>query len=56
MNAPRLDLVPGLTQGAYVTDPNHALLSEDAWKAEGSNIGANGCNLTISFLSMNRAT
>lgn len=56
MSAPRLDLVPGLTQGAYVTDPNHALLSEDAWKAEGSNIGANGCNLTISFLSMNRAT
>ncbi len=52
----KLDLVGGLSQGAYVFDKAHRFLASDAWKVEGGNIGRNGANLTISFLSMNRAT
>lgn len=51
-----LDLVAGLTQGAYIFDKAHTLLASDAWKEGGGNIGRDGSNLTISFLSMNRAT
>ena len=52
----KLDLIGGLSQGAYVFDKAHRFLASDAWKVEGGNIGRNGANLTISFLSMNRAT
>lgn len=51
-----LDLIPGLLQGAYVFDKTHFLLASDAWKEGGGNIGMHGSNLTISFLSMNRAS
>lgn len=56
MSVPTLDLVAGLSQGAYVFDKAHKLLAPDAWKEVGANIGRDGSNLTISFLSMNRAT
>ncbi|MET1117194.1 MAG: glycosyltransferase [Comamonas sp.] len=55
MNDHDLGFVPGLSRGIYVFDKAHALLAEDAWKATGPNIGRNGENLTISFLSLNRA-
>lgn len=56
MTVHELDWVEGLTQRSYLLDKSHALLAQDAWKEAGPNIGRNGCNLTISFLSMNRAT
>lgn len=56
MGSHDLDLVPGLSSGLYVFDGAHALLASDAWKESGPNIGRNGQNLTISFLSMNRST
>lgn len=55
MERRELDLVPGLVHGVYVYDGAHSLLAADAWKDAGPNIGKNGENLTISFLSMNRA-
>lgn len=51
-----LGLVEGLSQAAYVFDPRHALLAGDAWKEDGPNIGISGANLTIAFLSYNRAS
>lgn len=51
-----LNTIPGLSQGVYVFDKAHSLLASDAWKECGGNIGRDGANLTISFLSMNRAS
>lgn len=51
-----IELVPGLARGLYAFDRKHALLAADAWKDGGPNIGVDGRNLTISFLSMNRTT
>lgn len=51
-----LHLVSGLSERSYVVDKAHALLAQDAWKKSGPNIGCDGSNLTITFLSMNRAT
>lgn len=48
--------IAGLQQGVYISDTNHALLASDAWRLEGPNIGLNGNNLTITFLSLNRAS
>lgn len=56
MDNQELDIVPGLSRGLYVFQNSHALLAADAWKESGPNIGKNGENLTISFLSMNRST
>jgi len=56
MNGPDLDIIPGLSRGLYVHDKAHALLAIDSWKEAGPNIGKNGENLTISFLSMNRSS
>ncbi len=56
MNVSGLNLIPGLSQGAYVFDKAHSLLASDGWKEGGGNIGRDGSNLTISFLSMNRST
>lgn len=51
-----LDIIPGLSHGLYVYDNAHTLLAEDASSKNGPNIGENGKNLTISFLSMNRSS
>lgn len=56
MSVHALDLIAGLSQGGYVLDKAHTLLAQDAWKESGPNIGRDGSNLTITFLSMNRAT
>ena len=56
MSCHSLDLVAGVSQGHYVFDSAHRLLAEDAWRVQGPNIRSDGSNLTISFLSMNRAT
>lgn len=56
MSECKLDLIPGLTHGSYIFDKAHALLASDAWKDDGGNIGRNGSNLTISFLSMSRVS
>jgi len=48
-------LVPGVSELSYVFDSKHAWLANDLHEARGANIGVNGENLTISFLSMNRA-
>ena len=56
MSVSELNLISGLSQGAYVFDKAHSLLASDGWKEGGGNIGRDGSNLTISFLSMNRAT
>lgn len=56
MNDHDLGFVPGLARGTYIFDKAHALLAVDAWKASGPNIGKDGENLTISFLSLNRAS
>lgn len=53
---PALNLIAGLSERSYVFDRAHALLVQDAWKESGPNIGCDGFNLTITFLSMNRAT
>lgn len=56
MNDHDLGFVRGLERGTYIFDKAHALLAVDAWKEIGPNIGRNGENLTISFLSLNRAS
>lgn len=48
-------MIPGLRSAPYIYDRKHQLLASDSWRAEGPNIGKNGSNLTISFLSLNRA-
>lgn len=52
---PHHGLIPGLRTFVYVYEPNHRLLAADAYKPQGPNIGRNGRNLTISFISLNRA-
>lgn len=49
------NLVDGLTSVPYVCHPNHRLLNCDIISEAGGNIGRNGENLTITFLSMNRS-
>ncbi len=51
-----MNLVEGLQKYDYIGNDNHLLLALDAGKNEGPNIGENGENLTISFLSLNRAS
>lgn len=48
-------VVPGLQSTSYVYERGHMLLHADASKEPFGNIGVNGYNLTISFLSLNRA-
>jgi hypothetical protein len=48
--------IVGLQKGVYLSDARHALLASDAWRPEGPNIGLHGHNLTITFLSLNRAS
>lgn len=50
------NVTPGLKQTPYFFEGQHALLPSDAWEERGPNIGRDGCNLTITFLSMNRST
>lgn len=52
----KLDLVNGLAAIPYVYEPNHRLLNKDLIRIGGANIGLNGENLTITFLSMNRVS
>ena len=52
----QMHFVDGLSQTEYVYDNFHSLLNYDGSKGKKSNIGINGENLTISFLSLNRAT
>ena len=52
----QMHFVDGLSQTEYVYDNFHSLLNYDGNKGKKSNIGINGENLTISFLSLNRAT
>ncbi len=49
------NLAPGLRSTSYVLERNHSLLSADAHKPEGPNIGYAGKNLTILILSLNRS-
>jgi len=51
-----LGYIVGLQQGVYLSDVRHALLASDARRPEGPNIGLHGHNLTITFLSLNRAS
>ena len=46
----------GLQQATYFYDERHAVLSDAMAGSFGPNIGADGRNLTISFLSLNRAS
>ncbi|MCP3392308.1 glycosyltransferase [Bradyrhizobium sp. CCGB12] len=46
---------PGLQSTRYFFDERHSVLSDAAPSSYGPNIGTNGQNLTISFLSLNRA-
>ncbi|MGK5049575.1 glycosyltransferase [Janthinobacterium sp. GB4P2] len=48
--------IVGLQKGVYLSDARHALLASDTWRPEGPNIGLHGHNLTITFLSLNRAS
>ncbi len=49
------ELMHGLEATEYVYAPMQKLHAPDAHRLAGANIGAGGCNLTISFLSLNRA-
>lgn len=51
-----LGYIAGLQKGVYLSDARHALLASDAWRNEGPNIGLHGHDLTITFLSLNRAS
>jgi glycosyltransferase involved in cell wall biosynthesis len=55
MAAEDATLVPGLQTTRYVYDPMHMLLAADAGRGAHQNIGVAGSNLTIGFLSLNRA-
>jgi len=56
MSSADSELQPGLLSTAYVYDSTHYLLAPDAHRLHGANIGRHGHNLTISFLSLNRAS
>ena len=45
----------GITLTSYVCSQGHRFLVEDAARPGGANIGINGQNLTLSFLSLNRS-
>lgn len=49
-------IVSGIDDGLYLFHPLHFLLNDNLGKHEGPNIGRNGENLTISFLSLNRSS
>ncbi|MEW6253293.1 MAG: glycosyltransferase, partial [Planctomycetota bacterium] len=49
-------LVSGVGSTGYVYERRHALLAPDADREEGPNIGSRGEHLTITFLSLNRAS
>jgi len=49
------NLIGGLRTTGYVYDPYHVVLGSDAHEARGPNIGKDGVNLTILFLSLNRS-
>lgn len=55
MNAER-SLLPGAFAGSYITHPLHYLNAKDAHVGVHGNIGRFGTNITISFLSLNRAS
>ena len=46
---------PGLKRTEYYFDEHHAVLSDASADVFGPNVGADGRNLTIGFLSLNRA-
>ena len=48
-------LAPGFRRSSYFYDERHFVLSDVKAGAYGPNIGSDGRNLTISFLSLNRA-
>ena len=48
--------IAGLQKRVYLSDARHTLLASDAWRSDGPNIGLHGHNLTITFLSLNRAS
>ena len=50
-----LSLHFGVASSPYITSENHKHLHDDWLKAGGPNIGADGVNLTITFLTMNRS-
>lgn len=50
------DFIRGLISIPYVCQSDHHLLNKDLVARGGANIGINGENLTITFLSMNRAS
>jgi len=56
MSPAESELQPGVLSTAYVYDRAHYLLASDAHRLHGANIGHYGHNLTISFLSLNRAS
>lgn len=45
-----------VTESVYVQQSNHRFLNDEAYLFDSSNIGVNGENLTISFLSLNRVS
>jgi MoaA/NifB/PqqE/SkfB family radical SAM enzyme/GT2 family glycosyltransferase len=49
-------IAPGLETSTYFYDERHFVLSDPKAGAFGPNIGIDGRNLTIAFLSLNRAT
>ena len=51
-----MHLIEGVEKYQYIGSQKHFLLANDIDKACGPNIGLNGENLTISFLSLNRAS
>jgi len=51
-----MKLIDGLKTHNYISSNNHLLLASDAGEMSGPNIGENGKNLTITFLSLNRSS
>ena len=54
MTIKNLDLTEGISEASYFFSKMHRFLAKDASKSVGPNIGIDGSNLTISFLSFNR--
>src|SRR3954447_3805445 len=46
---------PGLRRAEYFFDEHHSVLSDATADVFGPNVGSDGRNLTIAFLSLNRA-
>ncbi|KAB2702061.1 glycosyltransferase [Brucella lupini] len=51
----KFTLAPGVQSLSYTSSSSHAYLSTDFLDVNGPNIGINGCNLTITFLALNRS-